>query len=93
MPDKLAQQLLDAADKLDVLPRSDVQALLRRASFRVENKAQESGKALLIREVAEVMDEYATAVSMSRDEAVNAALLDWAISMGLIEIEDLDEEG
>jgi hypothetical protein len=29
---------------------------------------------------------------MSRDEAVNAIILDWGIEAGLIEIDDLDEE-
>lgn len=92
MTDKLATQLLTAADELDGMSRSEIQVLLRRAALRVDNRTQEAGKTILIREIMAVMDDFAAEQNLSRDEAVNAALLDWAIGMGLIQVDDLDDE-
>lgn len=90
--DRFAQQLLDASDSLDDLSRSDIQILLRRAALRVSNKTQPAGTTILLPEVAAVIDEFAKATGLPRDEAVNMALTDWAIGMGIMSKEDLDED-
>lgn len=92
MPDRFAQQLYEASDKLDDLSRSDIQILLRRAALRVTNKTQAAGTTVLIPEVAAMIDEFAAARGVSRDEAVNLALTDWAIGMGFMSKDDLEED-
>ena len=92
MTDKFASQLLAAADEFDGMTEPEIKALLRRAALRVDNRTQEAGKTILIREIMAVMDDFAAEQKLSRDEAVNAALLDWAIGMGLIQVDDLDDE-
>lgn len=47
---------------------------------------------MLIQEVAEMVGELANEHRMSRDEGVNAILLEWGIDAGIIEIDDLEEE-
>ncbi|MFC6487326.1 CopG family transcriptional regulator [Nitratireductor sp. GCM10026969] len=87
-----AQQLMDAADGIDDLSRSDLQILLRRAALRVENKTQQVGTTILTRDIADVIDEWAAARGVSRDDAVNEALRDWSISMGLTDPGVLNDE-
>ncbi|MDJ1465689.1 hypothetical protein [Nitratireductor sp. GZWM139] len=92
MTDKLAEELLKAAKTLHDFTPMEIQALLRRAAFRLQGKLVKAGDLTLISEVADLADEFAKANEMSRDEAVNAIILDWGIEAGLIEIDDLDEE-
>lgn len=51
-----------------------------------------AGSVLLIQEVAEMVGELANEHRMSRDEGVNAILLEWGIDAGIIKIDDLEEE-
>ncbi len=93
MTDKLADELLKAADTLHDFTPVEIQVLLRRAALRLQGKLVKAGDLTLISEVADLADEFAKVNDMSRDEAVNAIILDWGIGAGLIEIDDLDEEG
>ncbi|WP_113154757.1 hypothetical protein [Nitratireductor sp. OM-1] len=93
MTDKLAAKLLEAADNIENVALSEIQALLRRASLRIGNRTQPSGTTILEREISRVIDEFAATHDIPRDDAANLALRDWAISMGLIEIDDLNNEG
>ncbi|CAN0653141.1 conserved protein of unknown function [Nitratireductor aquimarinus] len=92
MTDKLADELLKAAKTLHDFTPIEIQVLLRRAALRLQGKLVKAGDVTLISEVADLADEFAKANEMSRDEAVNAIILDWGIEAGLIEIEDLDED-
>ncbi|MDV2967828.1 hypothetical protein R2G56_08750 [Nitratireductor aquimarinus] len=92
MRDKFAKQLLDATHKLDELSANEVQILLRRAALRIDNRTHEAGKTILIPEAMELVDDFAREHSMSRDEATNAILIDWGVSAGRIEIDDLSDD-
>ncbi|MGI3128593.1 hypothetical protein [Nitratireductor sp. PBL-C9] len=92
MTDKLADELLKTAKTLHDFTPIEIQVLMRRAARRLQGKLVKTGDVTLISEVADLADEFAKVNDMSRDEAVNAIILDWGIEAGLIEIEDLDEE-
>lgn len=66
MPKSLPDQLLEAADRLDELSRSDIQVLLRRAVLRVGNKAQAFGTTVLPHEIVEHVDHFAESKHISR---------------------------
>jgi hypothetical protein len=87
-----AETLLAAADAVDDLSRSDIQILLRRAALRIENRTQQAGTTVLDADTTQAIDAWAAASGMSRDEAVNTAIRDWAIAIGLVE-PDLTGEG
>lgn len=91
MQNKLAAELLEAADILEKLSRSEIQILLRRAALRIDGRLVPAGVSL-IPEIRDLADDFAKEHDMSLDEAVNAIMLDWAISMGMIEVDDLDED-
>ncbi|MGI3128742.1 hypothetical protein [Nitratireductor sp. PBL-C9] len=92
MTDKLAAQLLDAAKSFSSMSPAEIQALLRRAAMRINNRPLPSRSAILLQEVAEMADEFAEEHDMTRDEAVNAILIDWGVAAGHLEIDDLDDE-
>ncbi|MCV0348493.1 MAG: hypothetical protein K5863_00325 [Nitratireductor sp.] len=92
MTDKLADELLKAAKTLHDFTPIEIQVLLRRAALRLQGKLVKVGEITLISEVADLADEFAKENDMSRDEAVNAIILDWGIGAGLIEINELDDE-
>lgn len=93
MSAEFIQQLLDASDNPERVAKADLRSLLRRAALCLDSRQNPGGSTLLIQEVAEIVDDFAKENDMSRDEAVNAILLDWGVSKGVIEIEDLDEDG
>ncbi|MBN8241905.1 hypothetical protein JF546_02635 [Nitratireductor aquimarinus] len=93
MADKFAAKLLDAADNIENLTHAELQVLLRRAALRIGNRTQLPGTTILEREISRVIDEFAATHAIPRDDAANLALRDWAISMGFIEIDDLNNEG
>lgn len=92
MTDKLAEQLLEAAANFERFEPGKVKALLRRAAIKISNAPSPRNKATLLSEVAEVMSEYAEQQGLTIDEAVNAALLDWASGHGMIELQGLEED-
>lgn len=92
MTDKLAHELLKAADTLHDFTPIEIQVLLRRAALRLQGKLVKAGDVTLISELIDLADEFAKVNQMSRDEAVNAIILDWGIEAGLIEIDDLGKE-
>jgi len=92
MTDKLSAQLMEAADRLDELSRSEIQVLLRRAALRLDGRMVPVGYVTLIPEASELVDEFAKEHDLNMDEAVNSILIDWGISAGMIEVDDLDDE-
>ncbi|EKF39795.1 hypothetical protein NA8A_24104 [Nitratireductor indicus C115] len=92
MTDKIGKQLLEAAANFERFEPGEVKALLRRAAIRISNARSPRNKATLLPEVAEVISDYAEHQGLTIDEAVNAALLDWASGHGMIEIQDLGDE-
>lgn len=92
MTDKLAKQLLETAANFEHFAPEEVKAYLRRAAIRISNAQRPRNNIILLSEVSEVMSDYAEQQNLTIDEAVNAALLDWASARGMIEIQDLGDE-
>lgn len=89
MTDKLSAQLMEAVDRLDELSRSEIQVLLRRAALRLDSRTTQAEASVIDPSTMVVLDEFATATGVSRDEAIDIALRDWAIGMGLLNSDEL----
>ena len=89
-----AEKLIEAADGIDDLSRSDIQVLLRRAAIQLSNEMQDAGKVVIGPELAALFDELVQKSDMpiTRNDAVVAALVDWTISQGYLDSDVLDEE-
>ena len=89
-----AEKLIEAADGIDDLSRSDIQVLLRRAAIRLSNEMQDAGKVVIGPELAALFDELVQKSDMpiTRNDAVVAVLVDWTISQGYLDSDVLDEE-
>lgn len=94
MTDKpFADQLMEAAERVDKLSRAELQRLLRGAALRVDNKSQEVGTTVLPSEMVEHVDEFAASKHISRDAAVAIIVRDWLIGSAFLEGEpELDED-
>ncbi|MBN7777052.1 hypothetical protein JF546_01145 [Nitratireductor aquimarinus] len=90
MKKNFATKLFDACEKLEDLSQSEARALLYRAALLLNNSSSQQEIAILIDSVAAFMDSYAEQEGVSRDEAVNEALIRWALSLNLVRVEDLE---
>lgn len=79
------RQLEETADNIGDVPRHELQILLRRAALRLRNVSAGAEVAALKEDIAKVMDEWAEHRGIRREDAVNEALADWAISIGMME--------
>ncbi len=90
MKKNFATKLFDACENLEDLSQSEARALLYRAALLLNNSSSQQEIAILIDSVAAFMDSYAEQEGVSRDEAVNEALIRWALSLNLVRVEDLE---
>ncbi|MBN7760251.1 hypothetical protein JYP52_03815 [Nitratireductor aquibiodomus] len=90
MKKNFATKLFDVCENFEDLSQSEARALLYRAALLLNNSSSQQEIAILIDSVAAFMDSYAEQEGVSRDEAVNEALIRWALSLNLVRVEDLE---
>ncbi|MBN8244688.1 hypothetical protein JF546_16855 [Nitratireductor aquimarinus] len=90
MNKSITNRLIDASNRLETFDRSELRSLLRRAALVIENTATPSETAILITHVARFMDRHAQEENISRDDAINEALIRWALDLGLVTINELE---
>lgn len=90
----LTDKLLQAADNIDDLSRTDLQILLRRAAEKVRNETFDTATIGLDPEISAVFDAIVEASdgAFTREQAVSSILRDWAIRQGHLRPDDLDED-